>query len=662
MDQPSSAVSPSLQVNKRRHTSVFGSQDNASPEKRVKRTKTVKAYGAKSRARATDDRSFERLRDDAVATSQCASFMEHSGVESLAAMPSGSIREDFANHEPAVLFRDSGSTVADSSSAQQRLVEQALRNKKRLSTSAVNAAELDDQQKSSSFPWSVSEQTRSANSNGNENLQPADGDELAAVDAAKNNQAVAGDEAVRLADKIFERAYMETPFNRQLSPAVEISQPEDEMPTLIHEVSKRSRRASKGRMREVVHNDIDPLNSEDAAIGLPKELYKPRPSRRRATDITEEPIDFSVRPEKAAKVKRTKTTQASTGSLAVEAPLDFAATAQSFRSKLLHTSDQEDIPAGDTPADETTGGKVRDGDDLKSTKENPTPVESGRRLTQDVSPEGEQKTEGKIFVKPSMPSPKKKPASKSKRSHTTIFEDHVEFMDSQRSPSLSQQQAKRKSALQDVKNEAIGNSKRKCRTIVTDEDDEEHELADKVDAKSAEEEDSPPKKRGRGRPAKATARPKVKSANKVLEDSEDEDHDHSEIEEPPKKRGRGRPSKSGSKSQAKAVPERETDNSFEAPEHDESPHKPSGVEVESQNQTLKANASTPKTSQTAKKMPTPSPEKPDTQPAATSQKAAKPSPTSHSPIKNSSKVPLRVGLSRRRLIPPLLKVMKPPKR
>ena len=661
MDQPSSTVSPSLQVNKRRHTSVFGSQENASPEKRVKRTKTVKAYGAKSRARAMDDGSFERLRDDAVATSQCVSFMEHSGVESLAAMPSGSIREDFANHEPAVLFRDSGSTVADSSSAQQRLVEQALRNKKRLSTSAVNAAELGDQQKSSS-PWSVSEQTRSANSNGNENLQPADGDELTAVDAAKNNQAMDGEEAVRLADKILERAYMETPFNPQLSPAVEISQPEDEMPTLIHEVSKRSRRASKGRMREVVQNDIDPLNSEDAAIGLPKELYKPRLNRRRATDITEEPIDFSVRPEKAAKVKRTKTTQASTRSTAVEAPLDFAATAQSSRSKLLHTSDREDIPAGDTPADETTGGKVRDGDDLKSTEENPTPVESGRRLTQDVSPEGEQKTEGKIFVKPSMPSPKKKPASKSKRSHTTIFEDYVEFVGSQRSPSLSQQQAKRKSALQDVKNEAIGNPKRKCRTIVTDEDDEEHELADKGDAKSAEEEDSPPKKRGRGRPAKATARPKVKSANKVLEDSEDEDQDQSEIEEPPKKRGRGRPSKTGSRSQAKVVPERETDNSFQAPEHDENPHKPSGVEVESQNQTLKANASTPKTSQTAKKMPTPSPEKPDTQQAATSQEAAKPSPTSHSPIKNSSKVPLRVGLSRRRLIPPLLKVMKPSKR
>lgn len=53
----------------------------------------------------------------------------------------------------------------------------------------------------------------------------------------------------------------------------------------------------------------DHLGSDDmAAIGLPKEQYKPRPSRSRSTQIAVEPIDYSVRPEKKAKVKRNATT------------------------------------------------------------------------------------------------------------------------------------------------------------------------------------------------------------------------------------------------------------------------------------------------------------------------------------------------------------------
>ncbi|KAK3070665.1 hypothetical protein LTS18_015041, partial [Coniosporium uncinatum] len=45
------------------------------------------------------------------------------------------------------------------------------------------------------------------------------------------------------------------------------------------------------------------INSDDMAIGLPKEQYKPRPSRSRSTQVLEEPIDYSVVPERAAKRK-----------------------------------------------------------------------------------------------------------------------------------------------------------------------------------------------------------------------------------------------------------------------------------------------------------------------------------------------------------------------
>ena len=54
----------------------------------------------------------------------------------------------------------------------------------------------------------------------------------------------------------------------------------------------------------------EPLAFDDALIGLPEERYKPRPSRSRsARVIEEEPIDYSIRPEKAARLraKRNKT-------------------------------------------------------------------------------------------------------------------------------------------------------------------------------------------------------------------------------------------------------------------------------------------------------------------------------------------------------------------
>lgn len=54
-----------------------------------------------------------------------------------------------------------------------------------------------------------------------------------------------------------------------------------------------------------------PLNSDDLAIGLPKEQYKPRPSRSRSARIVEDTsIDYSKRPETltASKLKRRKTT------------------------------------------------------------------------------------------------------------------------------------------------------------------------------------------------------------------------------------------------------------------------------------------------------------------------------------------------------------------
>ncbi|KAB2577416.1 hypothetical protein BFW01_g12085 [Lasiodiplodia theobromae] len=72
--------------------------------------------------------------------------------------------------------------------------------------------------------------------------------------------------------------------------------------------SIRAIRASKAKKAQET-NSSDMLNSDDLAIGLPKERYVPRPSRSRSARSTVEEPDYSVMPEKTAKqkMKRRKT-------------------------------------------------------------------------------------------------------------------------------------------------------------------------------------------------------------------------------------------------------------------------------------------------------------------------------------------------------------------
>ena len=61
--------------------------------------------------------------------------------------------------------------------------------------------------------------------------------------------------------------------------------------------------------RRTGHAEQQHLHSDEIAIGLPKENYKPRPSRSRSVRVEAEPLDLSVRPEKLAKAKRRKTAE-----------------------------------------------------------------------------------------------------------------------------------------------------------------------------------------------------------------------------------------------------------------------------------------------------------------------------------------------------------------
>lgn len=296
----------------------------------VKRAQTThNTYGGNSTKRlsadARDRENFSNIfGQDATApnTSSYIRFSDHSGVKNSGALPAGSFHADFAHHEPA-MFKESGSTIPDNESSHERMVEQALRSKsvRAPSSPGIKLIESDEMPKSSSFPWSASEQTEVARSNvardehttvpepGAENEatmppEPEDYRQHAISMPTTGDNPIPGP-AVAV---MFAPSRHNEPHRS--SPTVHINPVEISAASVAHPEAvsvEETQKANRGRKRKVQEESSEPLNSDDIAVGLPKERYVPRPSRRRATSVLEEPIDYSLIPEKAAKSKRSKT-------------------------------------------------------------------------------------------------------------------------------------------------------------------------------------------------------------------------------------------------------------------------------------------------------------------------------------------------------------------
>lgn len=678
-----------MQAGKRRYTAAFASEGNASPEKGVKRSKTLRTYGASRRQiESANDTNFDHFRDDHSPTgtsSQTVRFSEHSGHQSSMPLPAGSLQTGFLSHEPALMFKDTGDTIADASSEQQRLYEQAIALKKGQAKSVAKGDQQISEHESSSIPWTASDTANSTKSKKSQ-IATQGGDEARGglgepndgglVDGGANaNTKQPAVEDPKVGDHWapqLETLTTNEPTARKpkSSPMVEIPRHESERHVTLDEPVKSTQRGGKKRNREAEEEGSEPLKSEDRAVGLPKERYQPRPSKRRATHVIEELIDYSVRPEKAAKAKRTKSAGANVVGGMESAKFDVSPQQeQAVNSPRV----DKDHVLGEVLKGPITADDEQDESPLKPRRRikqpeaeepsGPQSTPSDQAVSQDKSKVEAQDDDDKIFVKPAIPTPKPKSTSKVKRAQTTIFEDHVEFVGSRRSPNLSQQQAKRKSALQDVKNEVVPKSQRKRKSVVADDSDDEDELAKENDAAPAKTE-SPPKKR-RGRPPKQAKQTQPKATDSVLKNSDEDgeegeeaqaEAEKSEVEAPPKKRGRGRPPKAASKTAP--APEVANDEPMAGTGQGNNTAEPSNGATDAPPQS----ESTPsKPNASATKMPTPSPDRPTEKANATPQKAAT-SAAQHSPIKSSSKVPLRVGLSKRHRIPSLLRITRPPKR
>ena len=683
--QPSTE-SPTLKRDKRRHS---GAQPAVaeSAVSAVKRAKTVTTYSSKKPTSSSLEREkfLAAYGQDATLpdNSPSAHFSGNSGAVGSGDLPVSSLLSGFANHDPA-MFKESGSTVADNESSHERMVEQALRSKSlNVQTSPeIKLVQSDELARSSSFPWSASEPTESAKNNRAKGTQASaveTGEEAKTSDHHVHGEShsthlpVISEHDIPLPPTAVMIAPSKNTGVQESSPTVEITARDVAAPSLPEPVpasTETKQNAARGRKRKVQEESSEPLNSDDIAVGLPKERYKPRPSRRRATETTEEPIDYSVVPEKAAKAKRSKTIGGGLDAPEHQPPVkgklpSLSSTRKTKPAMVIDATDAETTTIDKASQDQAAH-------QISTIPQTSSPVVELPGVEKVQPNQKTPKTEAAPEIKETpkddfafaKPAPKSRPASKSIRSSTTIFEDHVGLTGKSRSPSLSQQQAIRKSILIDVKNEASpAKPRRGAKHVVPDDDDDEDELA----LEPAQEEQPPPveepKKRGRGRPSKAAAakaskKASTKPAKPTTHDSESED-DEIALMPPPKKR-RGRPPKS-----AAAVDE-DLDNSKDAENTDASvlePEKKAAPAKQPEQPVDEPTKESTPAKQVATEIPTPSPELQPPAPAeesAAPKKQAKVSPPAHSPIKSSSPAPYRVGLSKKHRIPSLLRVMRPP--
>ncbi|KXT12228.1 hypothetical protein AC579_809 [Pseudocercospora musae] len=545
----------------RRQTTVAAPSPAPTPSRSTKRTKTLTTYasGRASRTLNTHNPAFDALRDDQAdqQASQSPRFSDRSGrFGSERALPHGTIEDDFAKHNPNVMFRDTGSTVAFNESSEQRMLEQALQDVRQPVSSAAKLAESEKNPSSPAWLWAHTTQSPHSNQSKKSVRRDADSNQDETEQAGKvaepvhrpqqdlvaaTNEPVEGlvENETRIPDdlKIAEQSQPQVSALPTPSPQVIVhtNGTPEETPS-----DNTTHKSARGRKRKpstsIQEASSEPLNSEDLLVGLPKELYQPKPSRRRMTGLAEQPIDYSVVPERAAKKRRKTLNDASTNPEHVDEPI--ARPAKTSEKQSTSKMSKRDQAVSSTIPNKSTPG-TPEKPAAPNARSPPRPVASP--LT---SPETEKAKQSPIKVaaprakpspSPSEMGPPSLPASSMKkkvpRSHTTIFEDCSQS--SQKSPSLRQQQADRRSALQGPgRRKAAVNKPR--RRIVQDDEDDEDELS-----KEVEQEALAPRKRGR--PAKLDSQNAIAADRGSIQDLSDEGEDDEAL------RKRGRKAKSTQK-------------------------------------------------------------------------------------------------------------------
>lgn len=247
-----------------------------------------------------------------------------------------SIHADFARHDPS-MFPEASSTVPDNTADQLRMIEAALNDRTGKPTTTIPIKDSSSCSGSSSIPWSAylatqnksqtSRHPRQATAEPRESFVEPTASEVADPTIGMDMEPsytptgspACGSVLARLdpltAGAQQERIHAEDPPAEPIpsSKSKKKRRHDDDAESeqvFVDGQPQEAASSSKSKKKQKRQNN-DLARSDEIAIGLPKEQYKPRPSRSRSAQMTSEPIDYSVASERAAKrkLKRARTTE-----------------------------------------------------------------------------------------------------------------------------------------------------------------------------------------------------------------------------------------------------------------------------------------------------------------------------------------------------------------
>lgn len=557
--------------------------------------------------------------------SRVDAYSERSRLPSSGFIPQGSIQEGFLAHEPFSLFGQSGDTVPYNTATQQLAMKAADGDE----SNAVDEGGTDGNfllARSSSVLLSTSQFFGSQQAppigevvEGSEQVTEIEPGRDALPGIAAEEVPVESNDSRR------SKLAKDTSVEESSSGSIHVisKKPEhvkdpsvvESSSTSIH-VAPKTARTKNNTKSPAEELPSDPMSSQTALIGLPAEKYNPRPSRRRATQLPDEPI---TNPNKITRAKRSRTSDARIAAETVDPkPQD------SINADIDETPDVVDTTAGSLSAGDTNekqthqesveAAKIAESSDATNTRDELASTQSSINVA--TSTKGV--TAGS-FAQPAVPKRGKK-GKKSQRSHTTIFEDHVDLTIKQQAPTLSQQQAERSAALLGMENAA---NRRKSQRGNRKPIDDQDELA--LDFVSPH----------KGIVAETSVNAPDAPITKLLEVPESS----SSPARSAKTRGRGRKASpvidAAEVTTAAQVTTAAPRSPVPSPDHDR--HRDESPPVETSTEM--------RAEQVSKNIEPP-----------------KSSPTTHSPIKVVPGPTMRVGLSKRHRIPSLLKIVRPAKK
>ncbi|KAG9187013.1 hypothetical protein G6011_10121 [Alternaria panax] len=313
-DEPRSSVSLPEHSNKKRKTAADSSPPKSFNDSSARKRGPV-TYGKAPRSVSGSSPSVNAPLEDLLGTN----LAPHDTGWIL----EGTMRQHWAAHEPA-MFPEPSSTIPNATMTQQHVLE--------VVNAPMTGYEIESEgprytpPPEPSIPWSDLMKFTPAEADGQNESSDRDAPAMdlpsaTPVRTTQGGYECSASQQSRRASSVWLK---NSPLRNELSrteanPAATLDLPSTASPGTQksgHGEMKKTSRPSKPHLVSLDRSDDDL-----AAIGLPKEQYKPRPSRSRSLKVEEmQSIDYSLRPEKAKKISKRRQTTAAVDSSNVTTP------------------------------------------------------------------------------------------------------------------------------------------------------------------------------------------------------------------------------------------------------------------------------------------------------------------------------------------------------